>query len=116
MKSSVRDQKDSGQIVSIFAEIARLLESEESRDARVRRVLEFLNRLVPYECCALLVGLSKNTHLFTIPDPTASTRATLQSSLSDMLHVMEGNRNIESSDTGSGPRVIPGSQSLSLGE
>ena len=107
MKSSVRDQKDSGQIVSILAEIARLLESEESRDARVRRVLELLDRLVPYECCALLVGLSKNTHLVTIPDPTASTRATLQSSLADMLHVMEGNRNIESSGTGSGRLVLP---------
>ena len=107
MKSSVRDQKDSGQIVSILAEIAHLLESEESRDARVRRVLELLDRLVPYECCALLVGLSKNTHLFTIPDPTASTRETLQSSLSDMLHVMEGNRNIESSGTGSGRLVLP---------
>jgi diguanylate cyclase (GGDEF)-like protein len=107
MKSSVRDQKDSAQIVSSLAEIARLLESEESRDARVRRVLELLDRLVPYECCALLVGLSKNTHLFTIPDSTASTRATLQSSLSDMLHVMEGNRNIESSSTGSGRLVLP---------
>jgi diguanylate cyclase (GGDEF)-like protein len=107
MKSSVRDQKDFAQIVSILAEIVRLLESEESRDARVRCVLELLDRLVPYECCALLVGLSKNTHLFTIPDPTASTRATLQSSLSDMLHVMEGNRNIESSGTGSGRLVLP---------
>ena len=107
MKSSVQDQKDSAQIVSSLAEIARLLESEESRDARVRRVLELLDRLVPYECCALLVGLSKNTHLFTIPDSTASTRATLQSSLSDMLHVMEGNRNIESSSTGSGRLVLP---------
>ncbi len=107
MKSSIRDQIDSGQIVSSLAEIVRVLESEEIRDARVRRVLEFLNRLVPYECCALLVGPSKNAHLFTIPDATESTREALQSSLSDMLHVMDGNGDIEPSGTGSGHLVLP---------
>ncbi len=107
MNTSVRNPIDSAQIVSGLAEIARLLESEESRDARVRRVLELLDRLVPYECCALLVGPSKNAHLFTIPDPAATTRAALQSSLSDMLHVMEGNRDIEPSGTGSGHLVLP---------
>ena len=107
MKSSVRDRIDSAQIVSGLAEIARLLGPEEITDARVRRVLELLDRLVPYECCALLVGPSKNAHLFTIPDPAATTRAALHSSLSDMLHVMEGNRDIEPSGTGSAHLVLP---------
>src|SRR5260370_17422215 len=40
MKSSVRDQMDSSQTASTFAEIAHLLESGESRDARVHRLLE----------------------------------------------------------------------------
>ena len=78
MKSSVRARIDSAQIVSGLAEIARLLGPEEITDARVRRVLELLDRLVPYECCALLVGPSKNAHLFTIPDPAATTRAARQ--------------------------------------
>ncbi len=107
MKPSVRNPLDTVQIVGILAEIARLLESEESRDARVYRVLELLDRLVPYECCALLVAPSKSAHLFTIPDPAATTRAALQSSLSDMLHVMEGNRDIEPSGVGSGHLVLP---------
>ena len=107
MKSSVRARIDSAQIVSGLAEIARLLGPEEITDARVRRVLELLDRLVPYECCALLVGPSKNAHLFTIPDPAATTRAALQSSLSNMLHVMEGNRDIEPSGTGSAHLVLP---------
>ncbi len=107
MKSSVRDQMDSSQTASTFAEIAHLLESEESRDARVHRLLELLDRLVPNECCALLVGPSKNAHLFIIPDAPATTRAALQSSLSNMLHVMEGNREIKPSGAGSGHLVLP---------
>ena len=107
MKSSVRDQMDSSQTASTFAEIAHLLESEESRDARVHRVLELLDHLVPNECCALLVGPSKNAHLFIIPDAPATTRAALQSSLSNMLHVMEGNREIKPSGAGSGHLVLP---------
>ena len=107
MTTSVRNPIDSAQIVSGLAEIARLLGPEEITDARVRRVLELLDRLVPYECCALLVGPSKNAHLFTIPDPAATTRAALQSSLSDMLHVMEGNRDIEPSGTGSAHLALP---------
>jgi len=107
MKSSVRDQMDSSQTASTFAEIAHLLESGESRDARVHRLLELLDRLVPNECCALLVGPSKNAHLFIIPDAPATTRAALQSSLSNMLHVMEGNREIKPSGAGSGHLVLP---------
>jgi len=107
MKSSVRDQMDSSQTASTFAEIAHLLESEESRDARVHRLLELLDRLVPNECCALLVGPSRNAHLFIIPDAPATTRAALQSSLSNMLHVMEGNREIKPSGAGSGHLVLP---------
>jgi len=107
MKSSVRDQMDSSQTASTFAEIAHLLESEESRDARVHRLLELLDRLVPNECCALLVGPSKNAHLFIIPDAPATTRAALQSSLSNMLHVMEGDREIKPSGAGSGHLVLP---------
>ena len=107
MKSSVRDQMDSSQTASTFAEIAHLLESEKSRDARVHRLLELLDRLVPNECCALLVGPSKNAHLFIIPDAPATTRAALQSSLSNMLHVMEGNREIKPSGAGSGHLVLP---------
>jgi len=107
MKSSVRDQMDSSQTASTFAEIAHLLESEKSRDARVHRLLELLDRLVPNECCALLVGPSRNAHLFIIPDAPATTRAALQSSLSNMLHVMEGNREIKPSGAGSGHLVLP---------
>jgi len=107
MKSSVRDQMEFSQAASTFAEIAHLLESEESRDARVHRVLELLDHLVPNECCALLVRPSKDAHLFIIPEAAATARAAVLSSLSDMLHVMEGNREIEPSGTGSGHLVLP---------
>ena len=108
MKSSVRDPMEFSQAASTFAEIAHLLESEESRDARVHRVLELLDHLVPNECCALLVRpSSKAAHLFIIPEAAATARAAVLSSLSDMLHVMEGNREIEPSGTGSGHLVLP---------
>ena len=95
------------QAASTFAEIAHLLESEESRDARVHRVLELLDHLVPNECCALLVRPSKDAHLFIIPEAAAPARAAVLSSLSDMLHVMKGNREIDPSGTGSGHLVLP---------
>ena len=107
MKSSVRDQREFSQAASTFAEIAHLLESEESRDARVHRVLELLNHLVPNECCALLVQPSKAANLFIVPEAPATARAAVLSSLSDMLHVMEGNREFEPSGTGSGHLVLP---------
>jgi len=107
MKSSVRDQREFSQAASTFAEIAHLLESEESRDARVHRVLELLNHLVPNECCALLVQPSKDANLFIVPEAAATARAAVLSSLSDMLHVMEGNREFEPSGTGSGHLVLP---------
>ena len=108
MKSSVRDQMEFSQAASTFAEIAHLLESEKSRDARVHRVLELLDHLVPNECCALLVRpSSKDAHLFIIPEAAATARAAALSSLSNMLHVMKGNREIEPSGTGSGHLVLP---------
>ena len=70
-------------------------------------MLELLNHLVPNECCALLVQPSKDAHLFIIPEAAATARAAVLSSLSDMLHVMEGNREIEPSGTGSGHLVLP---------
>ena len=108
MKSSVRDQMEFSQAASTFAEIAHLLESEKSRDARVHRVLELLDHLVPNECCALLVRpSSKDAHLFIIPEAAATARAAALSSLSNMLHVMKGSREIEPSGTGSGHLVLP---------
>src|SRR5437762_4840786 len=108
MKSSVRDQMEFSQAASTFAEIAHLLESEKSRDARVHRVLELLDHLVPNECCALLVRpSSEDAHLFIIPEAAATARAAALSSLSNMLHVMKGNREIEPSGTGSGHLVLP---------
>jgi len=96
------------QAASTFAEIAHLLESEKSRDARVHRVLELLDHLVPNECCALLVRpSSKDAHLFIIPEAAATARAAALSSLSNMLHVMKGKREIEPSGTGSGHLVLP---------
>jgi diguanylate cyclase (GGDEF)-like protein len=107
MTASVRDELDFPRAARTFAEIAHLLESEERSDARVHRVLELLDRLVPNECCALLVRPSKDPYFVIIPDAAAARRAALQSSLLDMLHVMEGNRDIEPSGTGSGHLVLP---------
>ncbi len=96
------------QAASTFAEIAHLLESEKSRDARVHRVLELLDHLVPNECCALLVRpSSKDARLFIIPEAAAPARAAALSSLANMLHVMKGKREIEPSGTGSGHLVLP---------
>lgn len=89
MTSSIRGHPDVGQIASTLADIARLLESAEGWDARVRRVLELLGGLVPYECCAFLAGVSKDAPCFILPDTARATRAALPSSLLSMLHMME---------------------------
>ena len=103
----VRDPREFAQVAGTFAEIARLLESEEGSGARVHRVLELLDRLVPYESGALLVRAAKDAHLFLIPDAIPVTRAALQATLSDTLQVMAGNREIGRSGIGSGRLVLP---------
>ena len=107
MKSSVHHQTDSSQTARTFAEIASLLESEESRDERVRRVLDSCHHLVPYESCALLLGPSNDPTLFTIPEAATAMRADLQSSLLDVLRVVEGDSDIEPSAIGSSHLVLP---------
>lgn len=78
-------------MVGVLAEIARLLESPDKRDERVRRVLQALGHLVPYDSCALLIEGSKKTTLFTAPELPPESCPALQSSLSRLLRAMEGN-------------------------
>jgi PAS domain S-box-containing protein len=107
MTSSIRGHPDVGQIASTLADIARLLESAEGWDARVRRVLELLGGLVPYECCTFLAGVSKDAPCFILPDTARATRAALPSSLLSMLHMMEEKADIPPASAASGRLVLP---------
>ena len=100
-------QSDPVQFTGILVEIAWLLESVESSDERVRHVLKLLGRLVPYDFCAFLAGVSKEAGLFTIPEVGAMRRATLQSSLSGVLRAIERNGDVAPRRPGSNCLVLP---------
>ncbi len=63
-------------------DIAQLLESADGADDRVRRVLELLRNLVPYERCALLEArLGGEPRVVMVPEASPDERARLTTTL-----------------------------------
>lgn len=93
-------------IAGVLAEIGRLLESEQRSEARIHRVLELLNQVVPYDSCMLLAGSSKGAPLFCIPQVSESRRRALRLWLVGVLHLMEGDE-IEPSGGETNRLVLP---------
>ena len=59
-------------------DVTQLLESADRADERVRRVLELLRDLVPYEQCALLEArLGHEERVVLVPEPSADERVVL---------------------------------------
>ena len=58
--------------------MTQLLESADGADERVRRVLELLGDLVPYEQCAMLEArLGHEPHVVLVPEPSPEERVVL---------------------------------------
>src|SRR5579863_93459 len=79
-------------------DMAQLLESADDADARVRRVLELLQHLVPYEECALLEAqLGHEPHVVVVPEPTPDARALLTGTLLELFgQLVDGNTRAQS--------------------
>ena len=59
-------------------DVTQLLESADQADARMRRVLELLRDLVPYEQCAMLEArLGHDPRVVLVPEPPPEARAVL---------------------------------------
>ena len=64
--------------------MTQLLESADRADERVRRVLELLQDLVPYEQCAMLEArLGYDPHIVLLPEPSPEDRVNLTRALLD---------------------------------
>ena len=67
-------------------DVTQLLESADSADERVRRVLELLRDLVPYEQCAMLEArLGHDPHVVLVPEPSPEERVVLTRTLVDIF-------------------------------
>ena len=65
-------------------DVTQLLESGDDADRRVRRVLELLNDLVPYEQCALLEArLGQELSIVLVPETSADDRVVFTRALVD---------------------------------
>ena len=67
-------------------DVMQLLESADRADERIRRVLERLNDLVPYQQCALLEArLGYEERVVLVPETSAGERAALTRALVDIF-------------------------------
>ena len=67
-------------------DVTQLLESADRADERVRRVLELLNDLVPYQQCAMLEArLGYEAHIVLVPEPSPEERVVLTRALVDIF-------------------------------
>ena len=67
-------------------DVTHLLESADRADERVRRVLELLCDLVPYEQCAMLEArLGHDARVVLVPEPSADERVVLTRALVDLF-------------------------------
>jgi CheY-like chemotaxis protein len=72
-------------------DIAQLLESAEGAEGRVRRVLELLGGLVPYDQCAMLeAGLGREPRVVLVPDMVPDAGAPLLGTLMDLFGELVG--------------------------
>jgi DNA-binding transcriptional MerR regulator len=67
-------------------DVTQLLESADQADARMRRVLELLRELVPYEQCAMLEArLGHDPRVVLVPEPSPEARTILARTLVDIF-------------------------------
>ena len=67
-------------------DVTQLLESADQADARMRRVLELLRDLVPYEQCAMLEArLGHDPRVVLVPEPSPEARSVLARTLVDLF-------------------------------
>jgi len=67
-------------------DVTQLLESSDDADQRVRRVLELLNDLVPYQQCAMLEArLGHEPSIVLVPETSAEERVVLTRALVDIF-------------------------------
>ncbi|NTX35853.1 response regulator [Myxococcus sp. CA033] len=78
-----------GRIARTLSEIARTLESADRADERVQRTLELTRVLIPYRRCALLKAFSGTSYtLVVVPEPPASERGALLSTLTRLFRLI----------------------------
>jgi len=83
-------------------DVTHLLESADQADERMRRVLELLADLVPYEQCAMLEArLGHDPWLVLVPEPSPEERSVLARALVDVFGQLV--------DPDARSRVVPGS-------
>jgi GAF domain-containing protein len=83
-------------------DVTQLLESADQADQRMRRVLELLSDLVPYEQCAMLEArLGHDPRVLLVPEPSSEERSVLARTLVDIFGQLV--------DTHARPRVVQGS-------
>ena len=67
-------------------DVTQLLESADQADARMRRVLELLRDLVPYEQCAMLEArLGHDSRVVLVPEPPPEERDVIARTLVDIF-------------------------------
>jgi hypothetical protein len=67
-------------------DVTQLLESADRADERVRRVLELLRKLVPYQQCAMLEArLGHEPQVVLVPDASPEERAVVTGALVDIF-------------------------------
>jgi hypothetical protein len=83
-------------------DVTQLLESADQADERMRRVLELLADLVPYDQCAMLEArLGHDPRLVLVPEPSPEERAILSRVLVDIFGQLV--------DRDARTRAVPGS-------
>jgi hypothetical protein len=72
-------------------DIAQLLESADGAEGRVRRVLELLGGIVPYDQCAMLeAGLGREPRVVLVPDMVPEAGAPLLGTLMGLFGELVG--------------------------
>src|SRR6185312_9922727 len=66
-------------------DVAQLLESADEADERVRRVLELLRAIVPYDQCALVAGIGREPRAVLVPDALLDGGTPLLGTLLDLF-------------------------------
>jgi len=86
MTDACTDAVDEESLSTAYYDIAQLLESAEDSEARVIRVLERLQTLVPYALCAILEALpGRELRLVTPPSTPATERTRLLATTTGLL-------------------------------
>lgn len=80
----------SGPVGQVLYDVARVLESAQDTERRVRRVLDLLGRLVPYQHCALLVaGLAWQPRFVFQPEPGEREQAAVRARLERLFELLD---------------------------